>query len=320
MVEPFYIDDDTFVDYLDRMRKIALSIFEWQNLPKSMDARFLERSLYFYGTAALLYDDRRSEFINTNSTNAGDINIYGLPTKIQCFSYGYQSMRKVYNGLSEYFDKSEQKFIVKNDKSKEAILVLNTWDRTSTAQATALFAYRLYEAQRACDVNIKAQKTPVMIITDENQRLTMKNIYEQYDGNAPVIYGDKSIDLNGIKALKTDAPFVADKLMEYKVKIWNEFLNYLGVNNLYEKKERVNVEETSINNEVINFNLQSFLAPRQHAADQFNELFNIPEDQKVTVRVRSDLYNIIKQTQSITSDELKNFSEINQQLKGGIDG
>lgn len=302
MVEPIYVNDDTFFDYLDRMRKIALSIFEWQNLPDSMDARYLERCLYFNGTAALLFDSEMG-FINTNCTTAGEINIYGLPTRINCYSYGYQSMRKVYNGLVAYYDSKQNTIVEKSLKKEyEAIYVMNTWDRTPTAASISLFAYRLYEAQRTCDTNIKAQKTPILIITDENQRLTMKNVYAQYDENTPVIYGDKNIDMDKIKALRTDAPYVADKIMEYKVKIWNEFLNFLGVNNLYEKKERVNVEETSINNEVINLNLQSFLAPRQHAAKQFNQKYGLTGDKAVTVRVRSDLYNIIKQAESVVKD------------------
>lgn len=302
MVEPVYLNDDTYFDYLERIRKIALSIFEWKNLPTSMDARFLERSLYFFGTAALLYDNELG-FINTNASVSGNLNIYGLPTEINCYSYGYNEYLKVFNGLITKYDAKKKQIITSvAPKEKEAIYVLNNWERTPTAASVALFAYRLTDAQRTCDVNVKAQKTPVLILTDENRRLTMKNVYEQYDGNSPVIFGDKNLDLENMKALKTDAPFVADKVMDYKVKIWNEMLNYLGVNNLYEKRERVNVEETSINNEVINLNLQSFLAPRQEAAKQFNEKFGLTGDKAVEVRVRSDLYNVIKQASSIVND------------------
>lgn len=54
-------------------------------------------------------------------------------------------------------------------------------------------------------------------------------------------------------------------------------------------------DETNQNNELINLNLQSFLVPRQKAAKQFNELFN----QNIEVKVRSDLINYIKNTESI---------------------
>lgn len=319
MVEPIYLNNDTYFDYIARMRKIALSMFEWQNLPSSMDARFLERSLYYFGTAALLYD-KELGFINTNCTSGGDINIYGLPTRLNCYSYGFESNRKVYNGLITRYERESGELKIMNRKENECIYVLNNWDRMATANSLALFAYRLADAQRTCDVNVKAQKTPVVIITDENQRLTFKNLYNELDDNAPVIFGNKNIDLNSIKSIKTEAPYVADKIMDYKTKIWNEFLNSLGINNLYEKRERVNVEETSINNELINFNLQSFLAPRQLAANQFNEKYGLAGDKAVKVRVRSDLYNVIKQAESIITDYQETITEDNKLDKGEKDG
>ena len=42
------------------------------------------------------------------------------------------------------------------------------------------------------DVNIQAQKTPILILAEESQRLTMQNAYMQYDGNEPFIFGNKS--------------------------------------------------------------------------------------------------------------------------------
>lgn len=165
---------------------------------------------------------------------------------------------------------------------------------------------RLYEAERTCDVNIKAQKTPVLLTGDESFRLTMKNIYNKYDGNEPVIYGDKNqLGENVLRAIKTDAPFVADKVMEYKKEIWNEALTYLGINNIMiEKKERLVSDEANGNNELINMNLQARLAPRKEACRQFNELFGL----NIDVKVRSDLHNLIKNLDSTVSD-LQNSKE-----------
>ena len=168
-----------------------------------------------------------------------------------------------------------------------------------------LFALRLYEAERTADVNIKAQKTPVLLLIDEKQRLTMENIYSQYDGNKPVIFGDKnSLGENVIKAINTQVPFIADKIINYKKEIWNEALTFLGINNIMvDKKERLITDEANSNNELINLNLQSYLAPRQEACRQFNEKFGFTgTDKEISVRVRSDLHNIIKNAQSIVQD------------------
>lgn len=283
------VNNATYTDYLERFKKIAMSIFEWTDLPDSMDARYIEKCLYYLGSAGLLHTEEYG-FINTKATSAGDFNIYGLPTAIQCYSYSFNEQRRLYSGLTGQ----------DNDINSEAILVMNNWERVPTASTIELFALRLYEAERACDVNIKAQKTPVLLLIDENQRFTMKNLYEQYDGNTPVIFGDKNqLSMDSIKAIKTDAPFVANDIMQYKKEIWNEALTFLGVNNLSEKRERLISDETNTNNELINLNLMSYLAPRKLACKQFNEKYGL----NIDVKVRSDLDNIIKRAASVVMDD-----------------
>ena len=292
-IDSVLLNNKTYVDYLERFKKIALSMFVWENLPESMSARYLEECLYYKGQAALLKDDEMG-FINTQCCSNGQINIYGLPTSLNCYSFGYQADRKLYTGLKD-----------ENAQKDSCILVMNTWQKVPTAATLELFCKRLTEAQLTCDVNIKAQKTPILITVDETQRLTMENLYSQYDGSRPVIFGDKNQLQSGIlKAINTEAPYIADKVTEYKKEIWNEALSYLGIQNIaVNKKERLVSDEANYNNELTNLNLQSFLIPRQEAAKQFNELFGLTgTDKEISVRVRSDLYNIIKQEDSIVSD------------------
>ena len=292
-LDSLYTNNQTYIDYLERFKKIALSMFEWVNLPESMNQRYLEECLYYKGQAALLKDDNMG-YINTQCCSNGQINIYGLPTALNCYSFGYSKDKKLYTGLND-----------ENAQKDTCVLVMNTWERVPTAATLELFALRLYEAERTCDVNIKAQKTPVLITVDESQRLTMENLYSQYDGNKPMIFGDKNQLQSGVlKAINTDAPYIADKVTEYKKEIWNEALTFLGINNIaVSKKERLVSDEANYNNELTNLNLQSFLIPRQEAAKQFNDLFGLTgTDKEISVRVRSDLYNIIKQEDSIVSD------------------
>ena len=299
------LNNATFNDYLYRFTRIALSMFEWVNLPKSMDARYLEKCLFYNGQAALL-KDKTYGFINTKAAANGYVNIYGLPTKINCFSYSYQSTRTLYTGLNENLSEAQMEY----QKNNECILVMNNEERLPTAGSLELFAWRLYNADRTCDVNITAQKTPVMIITDEKQRLTMMQMYNQYNGNMPFIFGDKNLlaDGNKVEALTTSAPYIVDKISEYKKEIWNEALTFLGINNIArDKKERLTENESNENNELVNLNLQAMLIPRMRACREFNEKFGLTgTDKEISVRVRSDLYNIIKQEESIISDYMDN--------------
>ena len=284
------MNNDTYNDYLERMKKICLSMFEWVNLPDSCNARFLEMCLFYNGQAALLYDDDYG-YINTMAADGGYINIYGLPTELNCYSYRFNQRRSLY-----MTDTGEE-------KGKECILVMNNYERIPTTTTVSLFAYRLAEAQRTADVNIKAQRTPILITTDQKQYFTLKKMYEEFDGNTPAIFADKNlISPDALKALKTDAPFLCNDIYQYKREIWNEFLTFMGIQNLSEKRERLITGEVDSNNELLNLNLQALLIPRKEACRQFNEKYGLMGDKAIDVKVRSDLYNVVKQFESITDD------------------
>ena len=308
------LNNQTYIDYLERLKKIATSMFEWVNLPDSMNARYLELTLYYKGQASLLYDNNYG-FINTQACDSGYINIYGLPTLVNCYSYSYNAMRSTYVAGSDE----------NGEKDKECILVLNNYMRVPTATTLELFAYRLAELQRTFDVNVKSQKFPVLIRTDQKQIFTLKKMYEEYDGNTPAIFADKNLVTDdALKAIKTDAPLILNELNDAKREIWNEALTFLGVSNLSEKRERLITSEADSNNELINLNLQSYLIPRQQACKEFNDKFGLTgTDKEISVRVRSDLYNFVKQFDSIAGDYSEAINaehELEDTLKGEQDG
>lgn len=269
-----------FGDYYKRLRLLALSVFEWENLPDSMSARFLENCLYWYGKAAIVKDDTLG-IINTKCTPSESLNIYGEATEYHCYSTGYDA----------------------DFELGDMVYVRNNLEALPTDSTIQIFAQRLYEVERTIDVNIKAQKTPVFILCDEKQRLTLKNVYEKFDGNEPVIFGKKGLDADDIKTLRTDAPFVADKLEEYKRNVWSEALSFLGINNVMtEKKERLVTGEVEANNQLIDLSAQVMLLTRQLAAEQFNKLY---PGHNISVRQRS-YQEIIKRLGGADNGEVYN--------------
>ena len=277
-----YLNDATYVDWLERLKKIATSIFEWQGLPASMDERRIELALFERGQCAFLKDEYYG-FINTNATSGGKINIYGLPTMLNCYAYTYHTIRKMWNGLPVEPDSESD--------LEDAILVMNTWERYPTIAGIQLYCQRLTDVQRAIDTNVKMQKYPYLLTTDTNQKMSMEIMYDEIDGNKPAIFIDKNFDMDRIRSIPTEAPYVVDKLNMYKNDLFNEALTFLGINNLYRKKERLITDETDQNNELINLNMESFLIPRKKACEQFNERYGM----NIDVKVRSDLHNLIKE-------------------------
>ena len=108
----------------------------------------------------------------------------------------------------------------------------------------------------------------------------------QYDGNEPFIFGDKNLDMNGISVLKTDAPFVADKLMQLKFQIWNEALTYLGISNVnMHKKERLLNDEVTRNMGSTVASRYARLNARKEACKKINAMFGL----NIDVEYREDI-------------------------------
>lgn len=163
------------------------------------------------------------------------------------------------------------------------------------------YAKKLYEVDRTISINVNAQKTPVMILADEDERLALKNVYMQYDGNQPFIFGTRNLGLQDrVQALKTDAPYLADKLMELKNQIWNEALTYLGISNLnVQKKERMISDEAVRSMGGTIASRQSRLEMRRECVEKINDMFgtNIEVNYREDYRELDDEFALENQTE-----------------------
>lgn len=248
------LNQRTYNHYFNRLMELSISMFEWKNLPDTVDARFLEYTLFTDGMA-VFFNDEVMGHLCLQTMIGGNLDVYRIPTIRTAYaSNGYN--RK----LSE----------------KDSVIIFNNMIHTNCINDIELFARRLYECDRTIDVNIKAQKTPVMIACDENQRLTMINLYQQYDGNEPFIFGNKDIDIKKIQAISTNAPFVSNKIMDLKNQIWNEALTYLGISNVsYQKKERLISDEVSRSMGGTVASRYTRLDMRQQACEKINKMFGL---------------------------------------------
>ena len=254
----------TFVQYYNRLTELSISMFEWQNLPDSVDERFMELALFSNGMAVFFRDDELGDFLALRVMINGGFNVYRIPIHRRAYAdNGYNKQLTI----------------------KDSVIIYNNLIHTNSMLDVRLFAEKLAELDRTIQVNARAQKTPVLIQCDENQRLTMANLYKEYDGNAPVIFGDRNLNANGVTVLKTDAPYNADRLYQLKTQIWNEALTYLGISNItIAKKERMITDEVARTQGGVVASRYSRLESRRQACRQINKMFGL----NVWVEYRED--------------------------------
>lgn len=244
----------TYRNYFDRLTELAISMFEWKNLPDTIDERFLELTLFTDGMA-IFFKDEVMGHLCLQTMIGGNLDVYRIPKE-----------RRAYATNGYNMDLNEN----------DSVIIWNNYIHTNSVSQIEMYARRLYEIERTIDVNVKAQKTPVIIQCSENQRLTMKNLYKQYEGNEPFIFGEKNLDIKDIKALNTDAPYVADKLFALKSQVWNDALTYLGISNTnIAKKERMISDEVTRNMGGIIASRYTRLEMRRKACEQINKMFGL---------------------------------------------
>ena len=244
----------TFRQHYNRLVELSVSMFEWKGIPETIDVRFLELALFGDGMAVFFKDDVLG-FLALRVAIGGELNVYRIPTRRRAYAA---------NGYSRDLDENN------------SVIIFNNFLHTNSVLDVEMFARRLYNLDRTIDVNCNAQKTPVMIQCEESQRLTLKNVYMKWEGNEPVIFGDKNLNPNSIKVLQTGAPYVGDKLYQLKTQIYNEALTYLGISNVnIEKKERLLSDEIIRNQGGVIANRYSRLESRRQACEQINKMFNL---------------------------------------------
>ena len=246
-----------YIGYFDRLTELSISMFEWKNLPDTVDERFLELTLFYDGYVVFFYDEVLG-YLTLQCSIGGDLDVYRIPVRRNAFSAnGY------YRELS----------------NENSVLIFNNMIHTNAWLQVENFAKRLYQYDRIIDVNVNAQKTPILLTCEESQRLTIKNLYMKYEGNEPFIFGDKNLSPNSVKSISTEAPYVADKIYDLKTQYWNEILTYLGISNTnIQKKERMITDEVLRNLGGVIASRRSRLNARKQACKQINNMFNLNID------------------------------------------
>lgn len=272
--ESLMMNNFTWRQYFNRLCQLSMVMFKWEGLPDTVDPRFLERTLFNKGDCIFFRDEdldivegQKGSYLTLPSANYGAFNVYNIPTSRRAYAN---------NGYN------------KDLTDKDSVIIYNNYLRTNNRLDVEMFAKRLYNIDRAIDVNANAQKTPILLLCEEKERLSYINLYKEWDGNEPVIKGTKGLDLEGFQVLKTDAPYVADKLYELKTNIWNEALTYLGITNVsLEKKERMITDEVQRMLGGTYASRYSRLLARQEACEQINKMFGL----HISVSYRDEIEN-----------------------------
>lgn len=280
-------NDRIFWIHFCRLMELAMNVYEWENLPDSVNERYLELQLFEKGYA-IYFNDEIIGNLALGGTIGGKFNVYLVPINRVAISAGG------INGVGYRKDLTDT----------DSVIIFNNYLRQPTVNIALEYARRLAIIDRTIDVNINAQKTPIVLTTTTNQLKTIKTAYQKISNNEPVIIADKNFATsNDIKALNTQAPIVFPQLQIQKKQEIYDYLTKIGVENSpQEKKERVISDEASGNLGSVEANRCVGLNSRQQAAKEINKMFGT----NINVKFRSNIVSMINKPDQFYEGEVEN--------------
>lgn len=242
--------------HLDHYRNIALNLYEWDNLPEGMESRHIEKALIMHGQA-FFYEHEHLGYLCLPCGNTGDMNVYGEPTRVQVTGHGFTEIKHISDGVH----------------------LLNNPRLTPTDYTLHYYCQKLAQIDSTMNTNLIQQKVPFIFATSKENEFTIKNLYSKMYSGEPAIFVDQTLlnnqgELN-IQAVACESPYLLDKLQQYRYEVEKELLTFLGINTTIEKKERLIVDETNANNELITLNIEIGLREREKACELINERYGL---------------------------------------------
>lgn len=260
-------NSEVFWYNFNRLKLKAISMFEWINLPKEIDERYLELMLCQNGYVCFFKDQLVPDvdtYFALQCTLGGRFNVYNIPTVYQIYTAsGYQARRT----------------------AEDSVIIYNNLLHSPTIPLLMYHAYNIANVERTIEINLNQLKRPYIFLVPENQRFTFTKLVNDIKNNQDVIIGNKDLNLDNLNPINTITPNNTLDLYTLKKRYYNEALTDMGINNLnVDKKERLVSDEVSSNDEDVLINRNSMLYARKIACKQINDMFGL----NIDVKFRND--------------------------------
>lgn len=278
----------------NKYKLLALNIFEYENLPNNIESRHIEEGLFNYGQVVFFNDDEYG-FLCLPCSELGDVNIYGDSKSVIANGFNYQKNILLINSVDS--------IDLKLKDVNKGIRILNNDLKQPMNYIIRDYANKMREVEKSINLNIRQQKYPYIVKTNKNNELTLKTMVKKIDeGEEVAIFSAKGIDSELFDVFNLSVPYVVDKLNNYKYELEREILTDLGLNNNFEKKERLLTDEINSNNDYIFRKVELMYKTRKQAIDLINQVYGLD----IKIKKVDNFHNELENNVSEIDEEVNN--------------
>lgn len=161
----------------------------------------------------------------------------------------------------------------------------------------------MIQVDMVINTNLALQNMPFLIGVSEEDQKKMQEVVQRILNNEVVVFSDLE-SLQKIQTFTTSTPFIIDKLREYLIKLEDELLSFLGIdNNGGIDKTNIVMDAVNSNNDLINQYKYSIKSEIDKWIKRVNKVFNrnIKVEDAIRPQVRSIHEDI--QGKEVSEDE-----------------
>lgn len=241
--------------FFNQLMSLYLSRFTWKNLPNEIEPFFIEWALFWSFRGVFFCDEAVNTYAFMRTVLSGEFDIYNFPQNREAWAV---------NGYS------------KNLNKKNSVLLMDNFSGVPFCETAYLYAKELADTWKTRSINRFAQRTPLCITSSDEKTLSYKIVGEEYEIGVPIIHVKDDLDLNRIRVLNTQAPYIVDKLDTHMKELQSAYLTELGYNNtnIYKKEKLLNAEING-NNEQVSAQRALPEKLRQRFCENVNRLFGL---------------------------------------------
>lgn len=256
--------------YRNKYFDLFKSMFKFSDNLNYRQQDFLIRKLYANGTiAAFKFNKLIDGEIGFAKYATFEFDMYYLPEKI--------------NLINEYGNVIDVSKIYIVDK--DCVLGYLQSNKKSLKEVVDYYVDKIGDVELTILTNLKLQKIPyVLQMSESGEAKKLEDLMSKVLNNEWIIKVFGSV--NGlINCLNTNAPYLIDKLYNYKRDLEAELKTYFGINNKGENKvEQLQLSEVNSNNAEINLHAEDYLNNIQSFFKRIEETLGV----KYTVELNQD--------------------------------
>ena len=215
-------------------------------------------------------------------------NIYDFPTSVNLVNT--KGVRFIPTGVQQL--------------DKDVVIGWAQRNHHSVKEFVDIKVQQIVDVEMVIRCNLGSHKMPWLFASTPEMEKKMKVIAENLKSDDPELFvsGDEA---EMMKALVSGAPFIIDKLYNYKTSLENELKEFFGVDNLgvHEKKEHLITGEIDVNNQATEISGNCFLDCIREFFDRINKVFGIKVEVKLNQKEVSNPEEESKEEEEIEDEE-----------------